>query len=460
MDSPPSHRADSFVAVARAIAKAGAKPVLWGTDQASAYRQLPVATPDHTHVLLFTPWGATLWKHRCLMFGAVGSVWAYCRTADCMVFLNRAINFTPSMHYVDDFGTVETESGATSSFKSSHHLWETIGFQFKESKQQHPASSHKMQGVIMTMDRDRFVLSPDPTRVERITLQLREALLQGELHPEEAIKLAGKLQFLTETLAGNAMQACLLPLYHHGHGTMGTLNSTAALRDCMETITFILQNLKPKVVEFHQHQAAVIYADAYFEAGDRRIKLSEARQLPWDAAASNLMVNGWGWVVSLPDQRKLFACGRLPSELLQKFTSREAYIYILEIVAQVLPLIVCRKWLPQHTWCWCDNEASKAALKRGYGREHRVNNLLSMTWSFLTMAQIEPHWRRVTSSANVSDQISRHNIDKAVSENWLRVTADWDEIYKLFVQGTKSTSAAFDVAGQLLHVQSSLQLAQ
>eukprot|EP00438_Fugacium_kawagutii_P020595 Skav222350 [mRNA] locus=scaffold3497:166552:168456:+ [translate_table: standard] len=389
-DSPPSHRADSFVAVARAIAASGMTPLLWGTDQESAYRQLPVANPGHTWVLLFTKQGQ--------MFGATGSVWGYSRTADMMIYLNRAINFTPSMHYVDDFGTIEQEVLAESSFKTSHHLWEVVGFQFKKSKQQPPQPSHRMLGIVMTMDRDRFILAPDPPRVVRMTTQLKEILLQGELHPDDAMKLAGKLQFLTETLAGKAMQACLLPIYHHGNHYNGDAKISAAMRDCMETVIFLLENLQPKIIEFKTQLAAVIYADAYFEAGDRQIRLSEARQMAWDASASNLMVNGWGWVVSLPCGQKLFAYGRIPAKLLKKFTSRDAFIYILEIVAQILPLVTCRQWLPHHTWNWCDNEASKSALKKGHGKEARINNLLSMTWGYLTLAQLEPHWRRVTSA--------------------------------------------------------------
>lgn len=95
-DSPVNHRAESFVAVARHLARQGKVPVVWGADQQAAYRQLPVSAPEHTWVVLFTGAGPALWRRRCLMFGAVGPVWAYARTADCMVYLNRALNFAPT----------------------------------------------------------------------------------------------------------------------------------------------------------------------------------------------------------------------------------------------------------------------------------------------------------------------------------------------------------------------------
>ena len=38
-----------------------------------------------TWVILFTPSGVTLWRHKALLFGSTGSVWAYCRTADLVM---------------------------------------------------------------------------------------------------------------------------------------------------------------------------------------------------------------------------------------------------------------------------------------------------------------------------------------------------------------------------------------
>lgn len=150
----------------------------------------------------------------------------------------------------------------------------------------------------------------------------------------------------------------------------------------------------------------------------------------------------------------------MPGTLLAKFTSRDAFIYVLEILAQVIPLVVCRQWMPTRTWCWCDNEAGKAALQRGYGREAKVNHQFSMTWSYLTLAQVEPHFRRVPSSANISDPISRHDLERATAEGWIRVVCDWAALYDLLLKGAKSTEAAFTVAQQLLYVNSSLQPAQ
>ena len=64
----------------------------------------------------------------------------------------------------------------------------------------------------MTITDDHFVLAPDPTRLQKVVTRLREIRLQNDLQLDEAMRLAGKIQFITETIAGQAMRACLKPL--------------------------------------------------------------------------------------------------------------------------------------------------------------------------------------------------------------------------------------------------------
>eukprot|EP00435_Cladocopium_sp_Y103_P068347 s87_g31.t1 len=93
--------------------------------------------------------------------------------------------FTPCIHYVDDLAAVEDTNLSTSSFSAAHHLWESLGFRFNPSKKQSPADTHKIQGVIMTIAQDHFILAQDDVRVQVIT-QLKEIRLQNNVHPDEA----------------------------------------------------------------------------------------------------------------------------------------------------------------------------------------------------------------------------------------------------------------------------------
>lgn len=195
----------------------------------------------------------------------------------------------------------------------------------------------------MTVDNEKFTLSPDETRLQRMVTRLKEILLDGRLSQDEAAKLAGKIQFLTETIAGQAIKSCLMPLYGHCHRTQDCDQVDMALQDAITTMIFILEHLRPKVVNFTHQSPATLYADAYFLAGDRRIKIGSAHNEEWDAVASNLMENGWGWILRLPGGHVLYAHGRIPSNIAGKFTARRAFIYAFEILAQVIPLVCCRK---------------------------------------------------------------------------------------------------------------------
>ena len=440
-DVPINHRSETFVELSRQIV---------ASDQADAYRQLPLADPSVSWVLLFTSRGPTLWKHHALLFGSTGSVWAYGRTADFLCWLGRTLLLASVVHFVDDFAAVEPNDTTESSFRACHDLWSSLGFQFKEPKKQPPATEHKLQGIVMSTHKDKFALSPDKERLKRVCSRIQEILLDDQLDDEEAMRLAGKLQFIAETLSGQALRSCLMPLCQRGYQQPGKIKLSDSLRDALLTIQYLLTVMKPKIVHFKMTQPAVIYADAFFTAGDKKIKLSDAATAEFDADITNLYKNGWGFVAKLPDGQVVYAAGEIPPKLVGLFTTKRAFIYSLEIIAQIIALVVLRPWLPEVAWCWCDNTASETALGKGYGRDRKVNRLLACLWTYVCMAQIDPHWRRVVSSANISDPISRQDFSLADEHKWSKIEGPWDEIYHTLVNATKSLEQAQKMAHRLL----------
>ena len=117
---------------------------------------------------------------------------------------------------------------------------------------------------------------------------------------------------------------------------------------------------------------------------------------------------------------------------------------------------VPQKYLPEVLWAWIDNTAGQAALSKGYGRDKRVNRLLSMLWSFLTAKGVEPFWRRVTSSANISDPISRDDTTIAVDQKWTRIDGDHKKIYATLASGLSSLEKALANSQKLLTLGCSL----
>ena len=218
-DTPAYHDVSAFVKLARALRSAGVreKLMLWGLDHESAYRQLPVANPEDTYVILNTPSGPTLWRHNVLMFGGTASVWSYYRVADLMAWLNRCMLLVPALHFVDDFGSCEPVDTVDSAFEESQELCRALGLKFKETKAQPPNIEHVMQGVLISLRSDEAVLSCTKSRKDRVESNLVQLLLDNSLKPSQASVLAGKLQFLASSLFGKS-SAAAIRAFHHARG--------------------------------------------------------------------------------------------------------------------------------------------------------------------------------------------------------------------------------------------------
>lgn len=106
---------------------------LWGTDHQDAYRNLPVKEPQDAYTILQTPTGPTLWLHCALMFGSIGSVWAYGRASDFLTWMMRCLLITPCLHYVDDFAGLEEDEHALDVFIKLHEIAKVLGIRFKEN---------------------------------------------------------------------------------------------------------------------------------------------------------------------------------------------------------------------------------------------------------------------------------------------------------------------------------------
>ena len=46
----------------------------------------------------------------------------------------------------------------------------------------------------MTIQSDHFLLAPDPARTEKVLTRLEEIRLENDVQPDEAMRLAGKIQ--------------------------------------------------------------------------------------------------------------------------------------------------------------------------------------------------------------------------------------------------------------------------
>ena len=207
IDQPHHHNIDCFVSAGRRVmeldnkerhsshgqadgpsttSRAHMPPLLWGHDHEGAYRQLPLRKPNEAYLLLMCKKGPTLWRHNALLFGAVASVWGYNRFGDSIIAIMRALFGVPAMHYVDDFGASEFQWSADSGFHTFREVNRLLGLRTKRSKEQEPATSHKIQGTIISFHTTHATVAPTEDRVFKINNIIQKSLHNNTLSPEKA----------------------------------------------------------------------------------------------------------------------------------------------------------------------------------------------------------------------------------------------------------------------------------
>ena len=120
LDQPFHHTPDHFASLALQSHMVWPhSPIhVWGHDHDGACRQLPLGDRGQAYVLLIAPAGPTLWSHNVLLFGSSASVWGYNRFGDVVVAMSRILLLLPALHYVDDYGSMESEHHSQSGFDS------------------------------------------------------------------------------------------------------------------------------------------------------------------------------------------------------------------------------------------------------------------------------------------------------------------------------------------------------
>lgn len=450
-DVPTHHTIGHYVDCLRWLAGRGILGQVWGHDLDAAYRQLPVRFPHQCYVLLNLPDGPTFWRHHALSFGSSASVWSFNRWADAIQLVSRRVLHVPVHHFVDDFAAVEGEALAVSGFEAFSDFFTTLGIHTKAKKAQPPAPSQKMLGVIITTSADGVLLSPCPERTHKVCQWIATALHDDRLSPTTAQTLAGKINFLSSTMFGKYGRAALQPIYaraanlkqdrSHQHGL------TDALRAALQCLGIILKDFQPRWIPFKAPDfTPTVYADAFFQLGDERFSPSST-SLPqrWTKNMPAQLVNGWGIVARFHDGT-VFASGTVPIDIIKIFCARRAYIYFLEIFAQVLAVIFLRKRL-KNTWvAFIDNTAGHSSLMRGYGRDPTINRLLAYSWALFARLRVFPHFEWVASGCNISDGVSRGDLDYAFEAGWTQLRFDLQPLVEVFQRVAVDLNFAIDEA--------------
>lgn len=103
--------------------------------------------------------------------------------------------------------------------------------------------------------------------------------------------------------------------------------------------------------------------------------------------------------------------------LLVKMATGGQYIFILEALAQCLPLWLFWPILVEPYWSFIDNSAAQWALTKGYSRNDEANIIVTLFDAAAVAKRAGPWFERVAPAANISDEVSRMDFRRAVEHD-------------------------------------------
>ena len=305
----------------------------------------------------------------------------------------------------------------------------------KESKCKPPSSSFHLLGLHWAISGPLLEIHPGKERVQRLTSAIQEHL------GDAAASLAGKLQFATSWTFGSVGRALLRPLQQHFTSALSPVLGSALV-----SWLGILPQLRPARVALglsaSQTKPALVYADAFFDLPQGR---TQTQQRLLDNTPFQLLkglTNGWGAAVVLPTGERWTFGGSVPVEVLASAVSTKAYIFWLELIAQILTLCVLARRLPAHTVCFVDNQGAEHVLRRGWAKDCRLNDLLGGFWCWASLRDWDSTFLRVASAANLSDGPSRDSWEEVQSLGFTRLPIDFQGAWQLLLRAQNKRSAA------------------
>ena len=437
-DTPHHDDLSVFVELIRAHFDLQIQAQAWAQDLDGAYRQFPLRDPRDGFCILQLGSGPLLLQHHALSFGAVSSVWGFNRAADALCFLARRIFQICVGHFVDDFVGIENSQTIHSGFDAFSAVFRCFGLNMKDKKSLAPSSHQKILGVMVHIRDSDIVLSPHPDRLEKLRNALLKIQTQQFLSVQEAQRIAGKLVFLTSSLFGQLGKSAIHPFYVFAHSGAKDVHHDAlpvAMNCAIRTLLMLFDALQPRLISTRVlSRPGVLYTDAFFKKGDHTFSAGHCCPTGlWAKSRCHQFENGWGFVCHIY-HHTVFAAGSVPPRVLRAFCERRAFIYFLEIVAQLIAMAVLRNHFPALIIALIDNQAGLSGLLKGYGKDSCINNLLAFIWRLICHFGWNIHFEWVPSSLNMSDSVSRFDFSDMTALKATRVHFNLDPLWKILIR--------------------------
>ena len=177
----------------------------------------------------------------------------------------------------------------------------------------------------------------------------------------------------------NVGKALLGPLFKRQcSGVHQPSGLSQQLRTCLQEIYALLPELRPVRIPLQPEQVPVfvLYADAYITLSGTRRSANRwlSGSIPKDVLHNSS--NGWGAVFAAPQGFRQAFRSKVPAQVLRRTATSKAFIFWLEMLAQLFAIFAVLPHIRGHLLCFVDNSAAQHALTKGYSKDVSFTKVL------------------------------------------------------------------------------------
>ena len=389
---------DRFVAVLCKIMLASADGVaLRKEDFVNAFKTLPLAS-SHLQYAVVT-WDSAAAQGQALQllacpFGATASVYSWERFGAAVRAILAELFLVVYLRFVDDlFGAdravaeaphLATPAGASDVARAV--VTDLLGWELDPEKRVAQAHSAPVLGVEFAIDKRAqcIRISIPPAKIGNWQQEIRNCLARNCLQPDEARKLAGKLNWGSSAAFGRAGRVHLAPLFRHASGSTSKMSGRVerALRWWLQFLECVPQRLI-HCARLVARTRCIVYSDATGHG---------------DVA----------WAICLPSAR-FWAASVVPAAVWRWACYRKTQIATWELLAAICAL----QWLLDQNLgeldvvLFVDNKTALGTLVRGSSRQVDWNALIGDLWLRVARTSTLLSSFYVPSHLNVADAPTR-----------------------------------------------------
>jgi hypothetical protein len=364
-------------------------------DHQNAYKQLKIRESDRElATTAYRLGGKTMLTiPKALPFGSVGSVTAYLRVAMFHCFLIQTVMLGMILSYMDDFFACCKDTDW--SWESTVVFNDLISGAILKNKKTALDKEVELLGLVLSIENGGVVLRMSESKRTNLIEGINQAIASGHLDK----KLAGRLNFVVESMAGRTGRAISSVLVRHG----GEVQMSIEVLMSLERMSTLLLKL---------HSSRQL---------GRPVKAAKTICVYTDAEGSG------GAGIVIPTQRHtegLFSAFTL--SLGPSWARRATDIIPLELTAAVCGIATAACWCKLSTQdaiiLYVDNSTAEVILGQGKSKMMDLNDVAGKLWSEIAAGLLpQVYLARVASKLNPADAPSRREFTKQHLDGlWVR----------------------------------------